>query len=353
MKERRLLRRSIQDVEALVDESLSDANLLQEIEHELTCRSTGRAKRLLKRVRERLDEVGRPIAPDEAAPEAASTPGHFASQETPPSETRELSCFGSLDRDVPGVTADGGAIIAELLAICERNKGSAGGGAVVDEPYIPFLPRKGRRPGWNGVLVLGEAQNLSAVFAGFVRRLQASTPRERHLRLYWDSERHVRPWDDGTLQLAVEAVFNRSAEEFGVGNAVLWSTLAGPSKNEAPRPTYIRLSMKVWREMLPLLSPQCVVTTGATAKKVIGSLRRDARGTWCHLPLSSASPRYLNTVSGKVDEATLLRMTPEVERVVARHPEWVTKFRQNKIFFACEAVQIAKTLCGRLPVLQL
>jgi len=40
-------------------------------------------------------------------------------------------------------------------------------------------------------------------------------------------------------------------------------------------------------------------------------------------------------------EDDLLRRYPEVAAVAERHPEWLVKYRLNKVVFACHAVSVA------------
>ncbi|MDO8630808.1 MAG: hypothetical protein Q7R41_09965 [Phycisphaerales bacterium] len=235
-------------------------------------------------------------------------------------------------------------LLDELIRICRAHVLAASDGVVIEEPYAPFLPELGRPGSWNRVLVFGEAQNLSSTYDAYVRRLLASPANQRILRLYWEPEVHVRPWDDGTLKLAMSAAFDSEPERFAVSNAVLWSTVKGPQHNETPPGALRNKSAEVWQELLPILDPAHVVTTGTVARNLIAAIKAELGAPWVHVPLCSASPRYLAGQAAKAVESELLRQFPSVADVVRAHPENVAKYRRNKIYFACRAVGAVKKL---------
>src|SRR5262249_47631018 len=148
----------------------------------------------------------------------------------------------------------------------------------------------GDRAAWNKVLVLGEAQNLSQTYSPYVNRLKASSPDARILRHYQDHVLHVRPWDDGTLKLAMCAVFGGDADRFAVSNAVLWSHGTDEGRNASPDEILQSKSVEVWNRFLLELVPDHVVTTGKIAGAVIAAVKRRQNKTWKHWQLPSASP---------------------------------------------------------------
>jgi hypothetical protein len=230
-------------------------------------------------------------------------------------------------------------LIDDLVTICHRYVLNACDAAVIAEPYVPFIPDRGYPGRWNRVLVLGEAQNLSDTIDSYVRRLRASSPTERIHRLYWEREIHVKPWDDGTLKLAMSAAFGSHAERFAVSNAVLWSTKTLAGNNETPRASLQARSQELWKEILPLLDPTHVVTTGKVARELMARVRVELRGQWVHVPLCSASPRYLAGRAAKANETEIFRLSPRLAEAVRTNPEYIEKYRKNRIYFAFEAIQ--------------
>lgn len=77
------------------------------------------------------------------------------------------------------------------------------GPVVFKEPYAPYIP-----PGWNGHLIVAEAQNLAGN-TDYIRQLNAASADEKMRRLYWDAPGSlgIGPWDDGTLKLAAAAAW--------------------------------------------------------------------------------------------------------------------------------------------------
>lgn len=236
-------------------------------------------------------------------------------------------------------------LLDDLVRICASHILTGSDAAVVREPYAPFLPDADGS--WNRVLVLGEAQNLSTTYDSYVRRLRETDAEKRIRRLYWEPELHVRPWDEGTLKLAMSAAFDSRPERFAVSNAVLWSTVQASSRNQTPPETLRAKSAEVWKEMLPLLEPTHVVTTGTVARQLIAGLKVNLAAGWTHIPLCSASNQYLAGRAARVTESQLLARFPRLSAELRAHPEYVTKYRRNRIYFAAEAVA-AVQLSGRV-----
>lgn len=250
---------------------------------------------------------------------------------------------GSVSGSVSGAGSDlGGSAtgtLGELVEICRQHTLDGHHQAVIPEPYVPFLPDRGHQGTWNRILVLGEAQNLSSRYDHYVQRLLNASQRERILRLYWEPQIHVKPWDDGTLKLAMSAAFDFEPERFAVSNAVMWSTKKLEGNNDTPGAALQERSGAIWKLMLPLLEPTHIVTTGRVAGDLVARVKLELGARWRHVRLPSASPRYLARQAAHVDVEEVLRRFPTVAEVAGRHPEYVVNYRRNRIYFASEAVR--------------
>ncbi len=212
---------------------------------------------------------------------------------------------------------------------------------VVPEPYVPFIPDK-----WNRVLVLAEAQNLSATYKEYRDRLLAMTPATRIRRLTARTDRQlgIMPWDNGLLKIAVEVMLGCRAEETAVGNAVFWSLVDHQDRNVNPTAAMVEHSAKLWGQLLAQLRPECVITAGAVARKVIAKLPKSVSPMQV-LSVQLPSPRVLATLSGLFDGADLLRHYPEVAEVQARQPGWFkvkNKVSNSCLVYACHAASRAR-----------
>lgn len=205
----------------------------------------------------------------------------------------------------------------------------------VPEPYIPWLPYR-----WNRVLVLAEAQNLSTKNQAYVDFLMGLPREERFQRLgrRGPPTIGIQPWDDGSLPLAMAAVYpDLATTEFAVSNAVVWSlrTVAGTNAN--PNDELTAAAIAYWLEVLPILKPQQIVCAGAMARKVI-------EAAWKRPPLAlrSPSPLSFSKIAGLFDTDDLLCRYKEVARALERYPEFgAAPYRRNTILFACHAVSVA------------
>ncbi len=223
---------------------------------------------------------------------------------------------------------------ADLVAICKRHILPRNADVVVREPYVPYIPKR-----WNGFVVLAEAQNLSDTYDEYVSRLKKLSSVERIQRLEGRAGAGIRPWADGSLKLAVEAAFGISADSTARSNAVLWSQVDASGRNKKPSDELVLRSIALWSDLLPLIAPKHIVTSGAIARRVIEHID----GSWKHTPLRLPSRRSMSPVSGMFPEQALLSRFPEVRRVVEAHPDWLEGgYRQNKVFFACHAVCLAQ-----------
>lgn len=229
--------------------------------------------------------------------------------------------------------------IDDMIEICKRHIASEDLDVVITEPYIPHIPDK-----WNGFLVLAESQNLSNTNSSYVEKLKSMTSNERILRLQSEEDLGIQPWDDGSLKLAIESAFNVTAEDTAVTNSIFWSQIDKFGNNRTPSSQLIDLSIKLWTDLLPLIKPIHIVTSGNISKRVIEEVKKAIGQSLHHTPLRLPSRTAMSRVSGMFSENDLLSRYPEVKRVKENHPDWLEGgYQLNKIFFACHAVSVAKS----------
>ena len=159
---------------------------------------------------------------------------------------------------------------AKLLALCGRHV-YHGGGVVVPEPYVPFIPRL--PSGWNGILVVAIAQNLADTQREYREWLESLKPHDRWNRLNIDGSPlkgiGIGPWDDGTIKLCVAALRGAKAvDRIAVSNAILWSGRDGGAVELLSKQAGIA-SAEAWREMLHVTNPAEVIAFGSDAHKVM------------------------------------------------------------------------------------
>lgn len=224
-------------------------------------------------------------------------------------------------------------VLADLQAICLRHVLPVQERLVVPEPYVPFIPEE-----WNGILVLAEAQNLSDPEDPYVKGLVIGSLSDRIMRLFAHDYVAVQPWLDGTLQLAMTALFGESeVGRFGVSNAVPWSLRAAPGRNANPDGELIEAAKAIWAEMFDVLRPETVVACGAVARDVVGA-SYDGRVVQLRSPSPTSTGRLVNLF----DTDDLLLRYPEVRDALQAHP-WIREsYLRNKIFFAAHTVSIGQ-----------
>ena len=229
-------------------------------------------------------------------------------------------------------------VFAGLIDICRRYILSHEHGVIIPEPYVPFVP-----PRWNGILVLGEAQNLATDRTGYREWIEGCDREKRFRRLPRDHERiGVKHWDDGSLPVALSAALIAAPNQTSVSNAVLWSQSTAQGRNANPSEALLEKSAEIWSEMLLIIRPKTVVAAGSKAKAVITKAMERARinnvpTKFWRLP----SPQTMSRISGMFSTTDLLSRYPEVARIAESNPHWFEDGnRPNKIFFACHAVSI-------------
>jgi hypothetical protein len=228
-----------------------------------------------------------------------------------------------------------------LTEICKnygRFRGTSS--VVVDIPFIPYIPDN-----WNGVLVLAEAQNL------YEDAYKDCSDLQKIYRLYPDMDcsksydankglfpiLDIKPWEDGSIPLALKAALEINPFETAICNSCLWS-LRKNGINVNPNDEMRDMSRDLWKEMWSVLgeSAERVVCCGSVAASIFDFEEVEGKRACLRLP----SPNALSRVSGMFNEAELFKRYPEVEKVFAGFSD--TTYRQNKIFFACHAVSILK-----------
>ena len=224
----------------------------------------------------------------------------------------------------------------KLIKICEEVT-IEGNGAVIPEPYIPYIPER-----WNRVIVLAEAQNLAKSNDDYVGILQKMSKRNRIERLYraFETENRMRiqPWDDGSLQLAVEGALGIRPQETAVSNSVMWSQRKRNGTNMNPSSKLRRLSTRLWEEMSKEISPRIVVTAGAVARDVI-------RPVWpgvIQINLRLPSPPAMALLAGKTDESSLCNAHETIDKLMLKYPTWFKKNKRFKALYIWHALDKVK-----------
>ena len=215
---------------------------------------------------------------------------------------------------------------------------------VVNIPYIPYIPES-----WNGVLVTAEAQNLDVdAYADY-------SDEQKICRLYPDYDHtqsyavngsfpilDVKPWEDGSIPLALKAALNLDPYKTAVCNACLWSWRDG-NANANPNEEMQKQSRELWKEMWTNLAPfvSKVVCCGSTAWSIFNFVEENKKAKLCH-----PSKRLLNPISGMLKESDLFEFYPDVKRAYdeLEYERYGINYKQNKIFYACHAVSWLKTV---------
>ena len=218
---------------------------------------------------------------------------------------------------------------------------------VVDIPYIPYIPEN-----WNGILVVAEAQNLN------IGDYANCSDEQKICRLYpdHDSSRSyaiegpfpkmdVKPWEDGSIPLALKAALDLNPYETAVCNACLWS-LRKDDKNETPNDEMQNQSKQLWEKLWAILdsNAQKVVCCGKIAWSIFNFVEEGKKQKLCH-----PSKKLLTPVSGMLKEEDLFSFYPDVKRAydALEYERYGIKHKQNKIFYASHAVSWLKNNSDR------
>jgi len=171
------------------------------------------------------------------------------------------------------------------IAICHQFAAKAPPEAVLKEPYLPHIPAR-----WNGILILGCAENLGGdkVACAWRDRLQRMAPESRYTRLEIPDGPEGRPWDNIRVRLALASIWPPiDMHEIAYSNAVPWSTnTAGknggfkdcpPTSNCAATLLAIDFWLRLFAELTQLSELRLIVTLHDVAKRVAGEfIRRGA-----------------------------------------------------------------------------
>ena len=165
----------------------------------------------------------------------------------------------------------------------------------------------------------------------------------------YQGELSIGPWDDGTIKLALQAIFEGAdlslkLEDVAVSNAVPWTRKSKSSKNLNPdrqmqdkaADFWNKIFFDVWRPDIKVL-----VVLGNVAERVMrkaGILEKYAKN-WLKLRLPS--PNAINRVSGMFCCDNLKARFPEVQKAlhILNMDERIEQYKM-KVFFACHAVSL-------------
>jgi len=233
-----------------------------------------------------------------------------------------------------------------LLEVCRRYREDAPENVLFDEPYLPYIPEN-----WNGILVLAESQVIRSKdkYAEWLEK--KLTPTQRMTRLgrkeptppYEDQPDKigVGPWDDGTIKLALQAIFEGAnpklkLEEVAVSNAVPW-TRKSTGKNLRPDAQMKAKAAKFWGGIFDVWQPdiKALVVLGNFAEEVMKQAKILEK--YRVLKLRLPSPNVIDRVRGMFSCDDLEIRFPEVKK--AREYLGISKDKR-KIFFACHAVSL-------------
>jgi hypothetical protein len=230
--------------------------------------------------------------------------------------------------------------LPEVLAVCRAWRDRSPAQAIVPEPYVPYVPR-----GWNGILVLAEAQQLARADT-YRQWLEGIAPDQRMVRLgqRQAGEVGVGPWDDGIIKLAVKAVLpDVDLGAVGVGNAVPWSRRSPQGTNLNPSDEMVQAAIGFWKDLLAAWQPTIRLTF------LLGKVA-DTVGKAAGLPnrvcLRLPSPNNINRICGMFGQADLLARYPEVQRAA---DSLGSKPTLSDVFFACHAVSLGRQARSFLP----
>lgn len=216
-----------------------------------------------------------------------------------------------------------------------------GPGLVFAEPYSPFLTAPDAT-----VLVLGEAQNLSATNREYVNRLVGLEKHDRFRRLYSGNSAGglgIEPWDNGMLPVACMAARSWvAAAPLAVSNAIPWSFVTETGANDRPfTRDLIDLAGEFWSTIFQKVwCPERIVAAGKVARDVMKAASQPDEKL---LPLVLPSPRW-NGAAAMFWAEDLLRRFEIAPAVANRIEEFAAKGSGNPAskkrqlaFYACHA----------------
>ena len=218
-----------------------------------------------------------------------------------------------------------------IIRICAEYQLEQKYDVVIREAYIPYIP-----PKWNGCLVLGEAQNLSSTYYKYVESLKRMTKQEQITRLKDPSNLGIKPWDEGSLKIAIKAAMDINPNNTAVSNGVLWSQTDGATRNKNPKNSLKKHSQILWETILTELNPVGIIACGAVAQDVI------KKTSWAktHSLIELKHPGAMRYVKKTKSTKDLLEEFPKVRETIQNNQNW---FQENKrkaiINYACHVFQ--------------
>lgn len=142
-------------------------------------------------------------------------------------------------------------------------------------PHLPYIPA-----GWNGALVLGEAQSLSKGTRtdGYVARILElhDYPEALAKRLWlnddratWSPRVHVAPWHSGPIRIGLVARWpDIPTDTYAVSNAVPWSSVDEQDRNENPDTDTRLLARAFLARIVEIYGVREIVACGRVAQWV-------------------------------------------------------------------------------------
>jgi hypothetical protein len=196
------------------------------------------------------------------------------------------------------------------ISVCREFAKSAPDGVVFKEPYLPYVPTA-----WNGVLVLGCAENLGAktIAEKYRQRLLAmksKQPESLFHRLHGDDV-PGRPWGDDRIKLSLRAIWPKiDFQHLAFSNAVPWSiTTAGKGgkiKDTPPTPEMVDHAVDFWCSLMPALgwssptSPlKLIITVHAISRDVASKVKLKESLSSRLFSLYFPCPRNDNKISSR------------------------------------------------------
>jgi len=235
-----------------------------------------------------------------------------------------------------------------LLDVCRKHCYQNAQNSLVPEPYLPYMPEN-----WNGILILAEAQTP---YPNYWEKLKVLDSMGKMTRLgrkeLQDKEARIGigPWDDRTIKLALQAVFNGAKiglklEDVAVSNAVPW-TKKTTGKNVTPDKEEMQAkAAEFWKDIFDVWKPdlKVLVVLGNIAESVMtkAGVLSDSKYEEKKLKLRLPSRRAINRVSGIFSCDDLKARFPEVQKALdTLKMNKEEKQYKMKVFFACHAVSL-------------
>jgi hypothetical protein len=112
--------------------------------------------------------------------------------------------------------------------------------------------------------------------------------------------------------------------------------------NATPSAALVRRAEDFWKEILSAITPNRVIACGNISRSVFGSMA-ESPSQWGQFvfPLLP-SPRATASLIPDFPEARVVSQFPAIARKVLERPEWLEKYRANKIAYACHMAEKAE-----------